>query len=358
MIDLQQRSIDIIRAGQFDGAYAACLSFSQYGYSWLRDGTWIAYGMAAVGQTESARAFHQWASRTLIGYANKVDLLLAKIAQDEALNDADFLPTRFELDGHIGQEEWPDFQLDGYGTWLWGLVEFVRTHNDDDLWQAARPAVVTVVRYLTALWKSPNYDCWEEHRHHIHTATLAALYGGLCAVQSLESELIPAGLPEAIRDFVLTKAVASDGHFMKYLGNDAVDASLLWIALPYKLVDVNDQRFLATLEKIERDIYRPGGGVYRYRADTYYGGGEWLLLTLWLAWAYIELGRHQEAGSLIDWVESQAALSGEMPEQVSGHLLAGDYYKEWVTRWGEPATPLLWSHGMYLLLKSSLSQNR
>jgi GH15 family glucan-1,4-alpha-glucosidase len=261
------------------------------------------------------------------------------------------------LDGHIGQEEWPDFQLDGYGAWLWGLVEFVRTHGDNALWQEVSPAVAIVVRYITALWQSPNYDCWEEHRNHIHPATLAALYGGLCAVQSVASELVPDGLPEAIRDFVLANAVASDGHFMKYLGNDAVDPSLLWIALPYKLVDVHDQRFLATLEKIERDIYRPGGGVYRYHADTYYGGGEWLLLTLWLAWTYLELGRHQEAANLVAWVESQASSSGEMPEQVSEHLLAAGYYETWVARWGEVATPLLWSHGMYLLLKSLISRN-
>lgn len=354
--DLEQRSIEIILSEQFDGAYAACLSFSQYGYSWLRDGTWMAHGMDSAGQSSSARAFHQWAVRTLMRYSDKVDALLAKLTRGEAIIEADYLPTRFEFDGRIGQEDWPNFQLDGYGAWLWGLVTFVKTHDDDALWQAAQPAVKVLVRYLFALWQSPNYDCWEEHRQHVHPATLAALYGGLNAVRSLEPALVPVEFPEAIQAFVLTNAVAPDGHFMKYLGNDEVDASLLWLALPYKLVEVHDPRFLKTLAKIERDIYRSGGGVYRYRADTYYGGGEWLLLTLWLAWAHLELGRRADAQRLIDWVEAQASVTGELPEQVAGHLLSPEYYDHWVGRWGRSASPLLWSHGMYLWLRALLKE--
>lgn len=354
MPDYHRRSIEIIRAEQFDGAYAASMSFSQYGYSWLRDGAWIAHGMDAAGQADSARAFHQWAARTLLRYSAKVDALLDKLTRGEALHESDYLPTRFELDGRIGQEDWPDFQLDGYGAWLWGLVQHVNKHNDRALWDEACPAVSLLVRYLAALWPSPNYDCWEEHRQRVHPATLAALYGGLTAVRTLAPELVPVGLPEAIRVFVLSHGVAADGHFMKFLGNEEVDASLLWLALPYRLVEVDDPRFLKTLDKIEHDIHRAGGGVYRYRADTYFGGGEWLLLTLWLAWARLELGQVDEARRLVAWVESQAGPDGAMPEQVAGHLLAPAYYDQWVQKWGTSASPLLWSHSMYLFLKSLL----
>ena len=354
MLDLKQRSIDIILAGQFDGAYAACHSFSQYGYSWLRDGTWIAYGMDAVGQTASARAFHQWATRTLMRYQTQVQHILAKLAQAIPLDETDYLPTRFELDGNLGREEWPNFQLDGYGAWLWGLVQFVEKHGDHDLWLEALPAVSLTVRYLTALWQSPNYDCWEEHRPHIHPATLAALYGGLNAVARHAPQLVPADVPPAIRDFVLKHALAPQGHFMKYIGNEAVDASLLWLAVPYGLVDLHDPHFQHTLHKIEQDIHRQGGGVYRYLADTYYGGGEWLLLTLWLAWVYIEMGQLEQAKSLVAWVEAQAEANGEMPEQVDGHVLAPEYLEPWRTRWGTSASPLLWSHGMYLWVTARL----
>lgn len=354
MVDLQQHSIDVIRAWQFDGAYAACLSFSQYGYSWLRDGAWIAQGMDAVGQRDSARQFHLWAGRTLLRYADNVAVVVAKRLRGEPLLETDYLPTRFELNGQLGHEDWPNFQLDGYGAWLWCAVDHVRRYQDHELWQTLRPAVALTIEYLASLWQSPNYDCWEEHREHIHASTLAALYGGLSAVEELESDLVPSGLAATVREFVLSRLVAADGHFMKYLGNDEVDASLLWLAVPYRLVDVDDPRFLKTVAKIEHDIHRDGGGVYRYRADTYYGGGEWLLLTAWLAWAHLELGAADRARTLIAWVEAQAQPNGDLPEQVSQHLLASDYYDGWVNRWGTSASPLLWSHGMYLLVKSLL----
>ncbi|MCA0457494.1 MAG: glycoside hydrolase family 15 protein [Chloroflexi bacterium] len=358
MSNLIDTSIAIILAGQSaNGAVVASPTFSQYGYSWLRDGMWIAYGMDAAGEYDSARRFYRWAAETLPRYQTKADLLLAKLANGDTPAEADYLPTRFRLDGDLGTEDWPDFQLDGYGAWLWGLVKFVNRHNDDDLWAAARPAVVLLVRYLAALWQSPNYDCWEEHRQHIHPATLAAIYGGLNAVRQREPALVPVGLPEAVRDFVLQNAVSADGHFMKYLGNNEVDSSLLWIAVPYRLVEPTDSRFLATVAKIERDILRPDGGVYRYAADTYFGGGEWLLLTLWLAWAYIELGRRDEAAKLIAWVESQATAEGQLAEQVEGHVLDQSYFQPWVDRWGTSALPLLWSHGMYLLLKSLMKED-
>ena len=120
------------------------------------------------------------------------------------------------------------------------------------------------------------------------------------------------------------------------------------------MVDATDDRFVRTLAKIEKDIRHPGGGVYRYAADTYYGGGEWLLLAAWLGWVYLELGRIGEAQTLLSWVEAQANSQGELPEQVSHHMLDSSHYAEWEHRWGTVACPLLWSHAMYLILEAKL----
>lgn len=353
-MNLHQHSIDVIHAGQaHTGAYVASPNFSQYGYSWLRDGTWIAYAMQQAGESASAEAFYRWAAQTILRYEAHIERLLLKLAAAETPAEQDYLPTRFTLEGGIGKDDWTDFQLDGYGTWLWGLAQFCQTAQHP-LWAELRPSVALTVRYLAALWQSSNYDCWEEHRHQVHTATLAALYGGLCAVQRLDPALVEAALPAQIRAFVLAECVAADGHFMKYIGNPEVDASLLWVAVPYGLVDLHDERFTKTLAKIERDLHRPQGGVYRYAADVYYGGGEWLLLTAWLGWAYVQLGRIPEAQALSMWVAEQAAANGDMPEQVNGHTLYSEHYTPWVTRWGEVASPLLWSHAMYLILEAAL----
>jgi hypothetical protein len=53
------------------------------------------------------------------------------------------------------------------------------------------------------------------------------------------------------------------------------------------------------------------------------------------------------------WIAAQATEAGDLPEQ-AGRLLHPDTRAEWIARWGEVATPLLWSHGMYLILADEL----
>jgi alpha-glucosidase (family GH31 glycosyl hydrolase) len=354
---LHQRSIEIIRAGQAaSGAYIASPTFSQYGYAWLRDGSWVAYAMDCIGQHDSARAFYEWVGRTVLRQEGRVDALLAKLERGETPAEQDYLPTRFTLEGEADGEFWWDFQLDGYGTWLWGLAQHVQLTDNQALWDSLLSAIRLTVRYLEALWQSSNYDCWEEHREQIHPATLAAIYGGLRAVQEIDPSLVPASLPEKIRAYVLENAIAPEGHVMKFLGNSEVDASLLWTSLPYGLLSVDDDIFQKTVAKIEEDLHVPGGGVYRYRQDTYYGGGEWILLTAWLGWAYVERGRGYKAVSLLRWIEAQANADFHLPEQVEDNLLDASYLSHWQEKWGLSASPLLWSHAMYLILQSKLLQ--
>jgi len=356
MMKLHTASLNIIRSGQASsGAYVASPTFSQYGYSWLRDGSWTAYGMDNAGEHDSARTFYQWVGQTLSGQEARFKTVLDKCALGISLDEGDYLPTRFTVAGQIDtQQPWWNFQLDGYGAWLWGLAAHLDFTHDAALLETVRPAIALTVQYLAALWQSANYDCWEEYRDQIHTSTLAALYGGLAVVCRLDPALVPAGLPETIRAYMLQNCVAPDGYFVKSSASAAVDASLLWVAVPYRVVEVDDPRFLATLEKIEHDLHRPGGGVYRYIGDWYYGGGEWILLTAWLAWTYIELGRVDEARQLMRWIEAQATPQGELPEQVSDHMLVSDRYAEWEEKWGQVACPLLWSHAMYLVVEARL----
>ncbi|HBK59912.1 MAG TPA: hypothetical protein DDZ84_03860 [Firmicutes bacterium] len=93
------------------------------------------------------------------------------------------------------------------------------------------------------------------------------------------------------------------------------------------------------------------GGVRRYAADTYYGGGQWLLLAAWLGWYHCRMGDMEKALACLRWVENQAAEGGCLPEQVSRDLVDPVLYEPWVACWGPPANPLLWSHAMYLILR-------
>jgi len=153
---------------------------------------------------------------------------------------------------------------------------------------------------------------------------------------------------------VLEKGV-HDGRLIKSVGNPAVDASLVGVATPYRLLEPGDPLMRATVARIETDLRREGGGLHRYVADTYYGGGEWLLLTAWLGWYYAEVGELNKAREMLGWVEAQADDQGNLPEQVPRTLTAPRYLATWRRRRGEIANPLLWSHAKVLILRYHLA---
>jgi GH15 family glucan-1,4-alpha-glucosidase len=119
---------------------------------------------------------------------------------------------------------------------------------------------------------------------------------------------------------------------------------------------VDDPRMVATAARIEAELVGPGGGVRRYLGDTFYGGGDWILLTAWLGWYRAARGDLAGARAARDWIEAQATPEGLLPEQVTDAPQAPEMVEPWVRKWGPVATPLLWSHAMYLVLVDAIEQ--
>lgn len=332
------------------GAYPASPSFSQYPHAWLRDGSFVAYAMDRAGEHESAARFHLWAAETLLRYEREVEALLDGARRGEAPDEFGFLPARFGVDGTWLRDGWPNFQLDGYGHWLWSLAEHrrraPRPAAGDDLDRAAS----LVVRYVVAFWAEPCYDAWEEYRSQLHTSTLASLCGGLEAIApSLGSGAAAATeAAAAIRRLILSECV-TDGTFDKHLGNPAVDASLLWVATPFEVVPPEHPLMRSTVAAIEETL-TSDGGLKRYAADTFYGGGAWVLLTAWLGWHHARLGARDRVDTCLEWIERQRGDDGSLPEQVATSASIPRFSAFWSSRWGPPARPLLWSHAMRIVL--------
>lgn len=353
-MDFIQRSIDIILENQHaSGAYIACPNFPTYHYCWFRDGSFIAYSMDLVGQFSSAERFHAWAARAVNQRIDVVKRALQLVADGKPLGETEILHTRYTLDGQDGtREEWPNFQLDGFGTWLWALNEHrIRTNTSLPVgWVQAANATAN---YLEALWRQPCFDCWEEFSDKIHLHTLAAIYGGLQACQELDGKDRSNTL-EGIKGYLFEHGIVN-GHFAKFVGADTIDASLLGLSTPYNLVPRDHALMQATVHEIERLLNR-SGGVHRYNTDTYFGGGEWVLLAGWLGWYYAETGQPIKAQKLLSWMESTANEMGYLPEQVPATLNDPSFYQPWLNRWGNIATPLLWSHANYLILNNKLEK--
>lgn len=372
MPDLRQRSINIILDNQAaSGAYIASPNMDTYAYSWFRDGAFVAYAMDRVGEHNSAQRFYEWCVEVINARSDVVERALLKTARGEPLSATDYLHTRYTLDRRDGTDaSWPNFQLDGLGTWLWGVRAHLQITGQVTLPKKWTRAIDLTVRYLTGLWHLPNYDCWEEFSEYLHPYTLAAIYAGLRAATELD-ETIKSRVTDTIDEIrrVVLANGCRNGRLIKSFSvqsapgtqpdeqatiTSVVDASLIGVATPYRLLSPTDPIMQATISQLEIDLHRPGGGVYRYLDDTYYGGGEWVLLAAWLGWYYAQNGETKRARELLHWVEAQADADGNLPEQVSTHLLAPDRYTEWEMRWGVVAKPLLWSHAMYLLLYETL----
>lgn len=356
---LMEDSVQVILEHQAkSGAYVASPAFAHYQYAWLRDGTFTAYAMNRVGKHESARAFYKWCDYVISRHAKKARAAITAVKTrekgDKAGNDR-FLHTRYTVEGEEVLGEWGSFQLDGYGTWLWGLAEHVRQSGEQEMIQELKPSIELTIDYVAACWQLPNFDCWEEGGDRIHPVTLGAIYAGIKAMEPYlpdrAAEL--AKLGEDIRQFILAYGTA-EGRLIKSIGDHAVDASLLWMALPYGVFTENDPLMIRTVQVIEEEL-RTGYGVHRYPADTYYGGGQWLLLSAWLGWYYAKTDRREEAEQIAVWIASWRQPDG-LPEQVQGHLLSPPHYTSWVERAGHPAVPLLWSHAMYIVLAVELGQ--
>lgn len=368
--NLRQRSIDIIKQYQDpSGAYVASPNFSQYRYCWLRDGSFTAHAMDRVGEFESSRKFFTWVQDVLIRYQHKLDALEHKLSRGIKLQDGDFLHTRYMLNGEEGPKDdgWGNFQIDGYGTWLWALAQHIQITKDQAFLKCVLESINITCRYLSRTYQLPCFDLWEENPQHLHTYSLSAVYGGLQAVVDL-TKTYPVDLDEEnleqtalqVRNLIQREGVRGD-HFVKHLVTDAgdidtnsIDASLIGICTPYQAFPRSDKIFQNTLKLIEKDLVTPAGGVYRFRNDTYYGGGEWTLLAGWLGWHYARNGKVAPAKKIQAWIEKQANDDAQLPEQVSGRLLFPMKYQQWVEDWGEIASPLLWSHAMYLILLSEL----
>ena len=338
------------------GAYPASPDFSAYaGYSWFRDGAFIADGMSSYGRSDSAERFFDWCARVLEGRAAELGVIVDAARAGEPVPDAAMLPTRFTFDGRAGDDEWWDFQLDGYGTWLWALGEHVRRHGADAARWAA--AVALSVDYLAVSWRRPCFDWWEEHAEHVHVSTLGCIAAGLRAAVGLgvldaERAALAAASAGEVEEFLRTQGVA-DGHLAKWVGSSAVDASLAAVVGLLDVVPAASELGRATIAAIERDL-TVDGGVHRYLGDTFFGGGQWPLLSCMLGIAHARSGEADRARELLEWAASTAGADDSLPEQVGRHLLAPERVDEWVARWGTVAQPLLWSHAMLIRLAVEL----
>jgi GH15 family glucan-1,4-alpha-glucosidase len=225
----------VIRAGQApSGAYVACPTFANYGYSWLRDGCFIADAMRETGQIESCDRFLDWCARIVM-------------RDPEGPFDA-----RYTLDGERDPSDWPHRQIDGWGLFLGTIRRRASTR-----W--AEPAA-HVARWLEQLWDEPCIDWWEE-RSGIHAVTLWCVGNGLAsehirrealdrAPGRLDASLLFIGTPDLVA-WIEETLVSPGGGVWRHLEDEYYGGGE-WLLLTALLGLAKRERASECLAWIER----------------------------------------------------------------------------------------------------------
>ncbi len=338
----------ILHSQSRNGAIIASPDFAEYRFCWLRDASFSAYALDLAGEHAASGLYHGWVNAAVTNIADVIDRVIAKHVIGEDLNPLEMPPARFALDGSTVVDGWPNFQIDGYGTWLWSLGQHLDLTGRKSIPAEWRDSVERVARYLSAFAFSTCWDVWEENGDAQHTSTLACVYGGLMSAGHLLDDDEYVDRARQVHDHVVERA-SLDGFFVKSSANGDVDASTLWLTEPFGVVDASDEYFAKTVALIE-DRLALNGGIRRYPSDVYFGSGAWPVLTGSLGWHYVGVGEIEEAKRCRDWIEAHIDEDGELGEQFGGDERDHEHYQEWVARWGTPAKDLAWSHAMYVVL--------
>src|SRR5439155_123307 len=304
-VDLLAKSLRLLRDTQHpSGAFPAAPSYPTYRFCWFRDASYVAHALDRFDERDAAARFHRWAECVVLenGAAIEAAIAAPRVSPRRAIA----LRERYPLDGALVADDWTNFQLDGIATWLAVRLDHARRTGCALEGDAARAAAL-VARYLAALWDEPNFDAWEEAGDRRHPSTWGCILAALDAYARATADASTDAAASALRDAVLRRGVR-DGSFTKHEGASEVDANLLFLAVPQAVVPLEGALFQRTLGRIEAELV--DGGLHRYRRDTFYGGGEWVVLTGLLGWCYARLGTRADARRCLDWMAAQADAVG------------------------------------------------
>lgn len=348
---LCERSIDVLHALQ-DAQTGALMAAAEvdphchvsggYGYSWPRDGAYLANALGA------------W------NFRDRVDHYFQFLADTQDPSGAWW--QRYLATGHAGPS-WGRIQVDEPATVI--VSAYIHYRRTGDLFWLEKiwPTLEKGLDFLDQFHGPghpmglPSHDLWEE-RMGVHAYSLggvvSAFLCGAFLARELSDRKVQSRYHQRSRELLgllrerfipnegpIRRAfVAGAWDYAKGGGywDEATDCSLLGLINPFGLFGKRDPVARRIVDEIRHKLWcSPVGGVIRYERDTYRGGNPWILCTLWLASVELEFDEVDAAKECFQWVMHKKTPLGMLAEQV--HRESGHPF--WVI-------PLGWSHAMFL----------
>ena len=288
-----------------------------YRYTWIRDGTFMLWGLYTLGFAREANDFFYFIADVAAG---KRELqIMYGIGGEHELSEK----TLDHLGGYeasrpvrIGNGAFNQKQHDVWGAVLDSV--YLHTKSRDYLPEVVWPILKHAVECAIENWKEPDRGIWEvrgEPQHFTSSklmcwvacdrgARLAELHGDRDLAVSWQN------VADEIKSDICTNGVDSRGVFVQHYGSTALDASVLLIPL-VRFLPPDDPRVRATVLAIREELTEDGM-VLRYRTQQTDDGlkgeeGTFTICSFWLVSALAEIGEVVKARQLCEKMLSYAS---------------------------------------------------
>jgi GH15 family glucan-1,4-alpha-glucosidase len=300
-----------------------------YRYTWLRDSTFMLWGLYTLGFDREANDFfyfitdlaeHQADLQIMYGIGGERELTERTLDHLTGYDGAS--PVR------IGNGAWDQRQHDVWGVLLDSV--YLHTQSRDGLDERRWPMLVRQVEAAVAAWQDPDQGLWEVRGPAQHfTASkvlcwVAADRGAKLAEMRGDADHARNWRKAAdeIHADVCANGLDDRGVFCQHYGTNALDASLLLIPL-LGFLPPDDPRVRATVLAIADELTEDEL-VLRYlveETDDGFSGeeGTFTICSFWLVSALTEIGQVERARALCDKLLSYASPLALYAEEIDPH---------------------------------------
>jgi alpha,alpha-trehalase len=282
-----------------------------YRYSWIRDSTFMLWGLYTLGFDDEANDFFYFI-RDVVSQAEGPLQIMYGIGGEATLTEEMLL----HLDGYehaqpvrVGNGAFAQNQHDVWGALLDSI--YLHTRSRDGLADSTWVIMVKQVEDAIASWREPDRGIWEvrgEPQHFTSSKIMcwvACDRGARLARLREDWERAERWQQEAdeIHADICQNAVDQRGVFCQHYATTALDASCLLIPL-VRFLPPDDPRVVATVNAITDEL-TVDGLLLRYKVDETDDGlpgeeGTFAICSFWMVSALAEIGEHDRARALCE----------------------------------------------------------
>jgi len=253
-----------------------------YRYTWIRDSSFMLYGLMRLGYTQEAAAFMRWVmARCEELEADGSLQIMYGLDGRHALPEETLAHFEGYMGSHpvrIGNAAYTHLQLDIYGELMDSVYLYDKYGSpiSHDAWVNVR----RLIDWVCAHWRERDESIWEVRggRQEFLYSRVMCWVAVDRAIRLAAKRSFPAPLSRwhDVRDAIYNDIYArfwstTRSAFVQHAGATTLDAAALLMPL-VRFVSPTDPRWMSTLRAIERELVSDSL-VYRYRVDGSFSDG-------------------------------------------------------------------------------------